>query len=219
MDWNRWAPRYRAILADFGWREADDEAARDLLASLLPSPPPPLDRLAFLEGADVTVLGAGASLERAAPPRGPVVAADSAVARALARGFRIDAVVTDLDGDVDAQRDLNAKGVPLVVHAHADNRAALEAWVPRFPGPVVGTCQCAPLGNVLNFGGFTDGDRACFLAEALGARRILLAGFDWDAPAPDAAKAARGPAKAAKLAWARRLLADLTVPVADAPRT
>ena len=32
---------------------------------------------------------------------------------------------------------------------------------------------------VYNFGGFTDGDRAVFLAEELGAKKIFLIGFDF----------------------------------------
>ena len=44
---------------------------------------------------------------------------------------------------------------------------------------VIGTTQAQPLGNIYNFGGFTDGDRAIFLAVALGAAEITLAGMDF----------------------------------------
>ena len=43
----------------------------------------------------------------------------------------------------------------------------------------MGTTQAQPIGNLYNFGGFTDGDRALFLAVALGASQITLAGMDF----------------------------------------
>lgn len=43
----------------------------------------------------------------------------------------------------------------------------------------MGTTQSKPLKNVYNFGGFTDGDRAVFLAIKLGAKKIILAGMDF----------------------------------------
>jgi len=56
-------------------------------------------------------------------------------------------------------------------------------------------------------GGFTDGDRAAYLAEELGARRILLWGFEFERiDESDEAARAR---KLAKLGWARRLLETL----------
>ena len=50
-----------------------------------------------------------------------------------------------------------------------------------------------------NFGGFTDGDRAAFLADELGAADLRFVGWDFDDPAV-------GPEKARKLRWAERLL-------------
>lgn len=109
------------------------------------------------------------------------------------------AVFTDLDGADDLFVEMNRRGTVMVVHAHGDNIPLLRQWVPRFPGPVLGTTQAAPLPRVHNFGGFTDGDRAVFAAEALGAREIRIIGFDLDDRSVDAVK--RG-----KLMWARDLL-------------
>ena len=47
--------------------------------------------------------------------------------------------------------------------------------------PVIGTTQIEPISDVYNFGGFTDGDRAVFLAEHFGAKEIELVGFDFEA--------------------------------------
>ena len=68
----------------------------------------------------------------------------------------------------------------MVVHAHGDNIPLLKHWVPRFTGPLVATTQSTPLPHVHNFGGFTDGDRAVFAADELGAASITLVGFDLD---------------------------------------
>jgi uncharacterized Rossmann fold enzyme len=43
----------------------------------------------------------------------------------------------------------------------------------------IGTTQVKPLQNVYNFGGFTDGDRAVFLANEFGAINIVLVGMDF----------------------------------------
>jgi uncharacterized Rossmann fold enzyme len=44
---------------------------------------------------------------------------------------------------------------------------------------LVGSTQVAPVENVHNFGGFTDGDRSVFLAEEFGAKKIVLVGMDF----------------------------------------
>ena len=77
-----------------------------------------------------------------------------------------------------------------------------------FKGPVVLTTQSVPENTVLNFGGFTDGDRAVCIAQELGARRVLLEGFDFEHPNP---KPGSDPAvKLRKLAWAERIIHGLS---------
>jgi len=44
---------------------------------------------------------------------------------------------------------------------------------------IVGTTQVKPRGRVHNYGGFTDGDRAIFLAKRFGAKKIGYAGFSF----------------------------------------
>ncbi|MEI8330812.1 MAG: 6-hydroxymethylpterin diphosphokinase MptE-like protein [Methanomicrobiales archaeon] len=131
---------------------------------------------------------------------GVVFAADAASDALDTHGIYPDAVFTDLDGASDRLLELNKEGTIVVVHAHGDNMALLKHWVPQFTGPVVGTTQSTPLSRVHNFGGFSDGDRAVFTAEELGAAEITLIGFDLDDKAVD-------PEKRGKLIWARKLLA------------
>jgi len=46
----------------------------------------------------------------------------------------------------------------------------------------LGTTQIDPTSfkKLYNFGGFTDGDRTVFLADHFNAKKIFLAGFDFD---------------------------------------
>ena len=66
-------------------------------------------------------------------------------------------------------------------------------------GPLVATTQAVPLPHVYNFGGFTDGDRAVFAADDLGAASIRIIGFDLADRNVD-------PVKRGKLFWAGELL-------------
>jgi len=65
----------------------------------------------------------------------------------------------------------------MVVHAHGDNSEKLYL-VKGFKN-CIGTTQTKPLGNIHNFGGFTDGDRCVFLASHFRARKIILFGMDF----------------------------------------
>jgi uncharacterized Rossmann fold enzyme len=158
-------------------------------------------------GREAVILGGGPV---GALPPGPLLIADPRVPPPR----EPVAIVTDLDGDVALQVALSAIDVPLVVHAHGDNRAAVAEHVPVLPGPVLGTTQAEPRGRVRNFGGFTDGDRAACLAVAMGATSLALAGFDFDAPSAKPGRDAS--VKARKLAWARRIIDGLGVPVRSA---
>jgi len=194
-----WEPYYLRILEDLSFDRAGDEEAAVLLSTLLPR-----DNLATLRrrirGKTITVCGNGpnlvAELDRI---RGTLIAADGAANRLYAGGIRPSAIVTDLDGATEAFVEMNRAGTVIVVHAHGDNRDLLRFWVPLFPGPLVGTTQARPLPHIHNFGGFSDGDRAVFLAYALGASEVRLAGFDLD-------DSSVNPVKRRKLAWARTLL-------------
>lgn len=202
MDYNTWEPHYRKILEYFGFdRVADEEAAR-LLASLLDRDNL-LSLASLVEGNDVTVCGNAPCLkDEIGKITGIVFAADAAAEVLDSRGIRPDAIFTDLDGATDRFVELNDEGTIIVIHAHGDNIPLLKHWVPRFRGKVVGTTQGPPLPHVHNFGGFTDGDRAIFAADELGASHITLAGFDLSDRNVD-------PMKRGKLFWARKLLALL----------
>jgi uncharacterized Rossmann fold enzyme len=154
-------------------------------------------------GQEVTVCGNAPCLkDDLSRLKGIVFAADAAAEVLDAHGICPDAVFTDLDGATDRLVGMNESGTIVVVHAHGDNIPLLDYWVPRFTGPVVGTTQSVPLPHVHNFGGFSDGDRAVFTADELGAGHITLIGFDLDDDNVN-------PMKRGKLFWARKLLAAI----------
>jgi 2-amino-4-hydroxy-6-hydroxymethyldihydropteridine diphosphokinase len=200
MQFSEWEPHYREILEYFGFDRAGDEQAARLLATLLDRDNL-LSLAALTDNNEVTICGNAPCLKNdLGKIRGIVFAADAAAEVLDSSGIRPDAIFTDLDGATDRFIDMNREGTIIVIHAHGDNIPLLKYWVPRFTGKVVGTTQASPLPKVHNFGGFTDGDRAVFAADELGASRISLAGFDLDDKNVD-------PVKRGKLHWARKLLA------------
>jgi 2-amino-4-hydroxy-6-hydroxymethyldihydropteridine diphosphokinase len=212
-----WEPEYERIRRRFRFPPEREARAADRLEALLPADArrSPIDRVrARLEGRDAVVVGlapgAGPPPLWRLPADGPapaVVAADGAAAVCLNAAIVPTVIATDLDGPVPAEVAANHRGSLVVVHAHGDNLPALEAWVPEFPGELAGSWAGRPRPALLDVGGFTDGDRAAFLAEHVGARRVLLWGFDF--ASVDEPDASAREVKRAKLAVARGLLGVL----------
>ena len=201
MNFETFAPVYEAILADFGFERAADERARDVAAEI--ATPFALDRFDDWRGETVAVAGAAPCLSdevHVARDADVVVAASTAADVLRDRGVTVDCMVTDLDKNPDTAAELTREGVPVAAHAHGDNLPAVREWLPRFADDAtLATTQAAPVGPVRNLGGFTDGDRAAFLADHVGAGRLVLPGWNFDDPAVN-------PMKARKLDWAARLL-------------
>ncbi|KTG08355.1 hypothetical protein AUR64_19170 [Haloprofundus marisrubri] len=201
MNFETWDPVYERILADFGFDRSGDERARDELAAL--ANPFDESRLRVVDGASVAVVGAAPSLaeevDRAADAD-YVFAASTAADVLRENGISVDLMVTDLDKNPGTARELTRQGVPVAAHAHGDNRPAISEWIPQFDAEhVLATTQAAPAGPVVDYGGFTDGDRAAFLADEFGAGELTFVGWEFDDPTVDEMKAK-------KLAWAARLL-------------
>ncbi len=205
MEFKDWEPIYEEILLDFGWsREKDEEAAMQL-SRLLAGKASNLSTLKNkLEGKDVLVCGNALTLsndlDRITTERYLIIAADGATSALLEKGIVPDMIVTDLDGYIPDEIEANRKGALMIVHAHGDNMKRLEAV--RDMENVIGTTQAAPLANVYNFGGLSDGDRCVFLAHSFGARSIKLAGFDFTDEKVTYIKKK-------KLKWAQRLITSL----------
>lgn len=205
MLYEEWQPIYEAILADFGYDRFDDERSRDVLFEIIGDDDPLTIDEIDLSGT-VAVCGAGPtladdlSIARAADR---VVAASTAADVCLDASIDVDCMVTDLDKNPETGRALSERGTPVAVHAHGDNLDEIKRYVPTFESSaILPTTQAAPTPPVVNPGGFTDGDRAAFLADACGADRLVFPGWTFDDPSVS-------PEKARKLEWAERLLLSL----------
>ena len=186
MKYEVWEQYYNQILADFGYSRAEDERAAGILAELTKNKE--LVKLSELEtlisGSKVYVFGDGpweiVSIEGLDIEDAILITADGATSKLLALDRVPDIIITDLDGKIEDQIYANEQGALVIIHAHGDNISALKKWAPRFNNRILATTQSKPLANVHDFGGFTDGDRAVFLADHFGASKIYLIGFDFE---------------------------------------
>ena len=177
-----WNKRYSEILHEFRYSEKQDTVSAIILDSILKKTVPTKKISEQIKGKTVFVIGAGPSLALAIPvlknfKKTVKIVADSAVKPLVENGIKPDIVVTDLDGDKDSLIKVGKIDSVFVVHAHGDNIAKLYL-VENFKN-CIGTTQSKPFKNIHNFGGFTDGDRAVFLASYFDAKKIILFGMDF----------------------------------------
>ena len=203
MDDANWIPVYERIRSDFGYDRRADERARDVLADY--ATPFDFDRL-DVAGSTVAIVGGGPSLvdeTGLAADADRVFAASTAADVLFGADVPVDLMVTDLDKNAETAIAMTKAGRPVAVHAHGDNVSLVREVVPRMDAEhVLATTQVSPVDSVYNVGGFTDGDRAAFLADHLGADRLVFPGWDFDDRTVDRVKRK-------KLEWAKRLLAFL----------
>lgn len=177
-----WNKRYSEILHEFKYSEKQDTESAIILDSILRKTVSIKKINEQIKGKTVFVIGAGPSLSLAIPvlknfKKVIKIVADSAVKPLVENGIKPDIVVTDLDGDEDSLVKVGKTDSIFVVHAHGDNIAKLYL-VENFKN-CIGTTQSKPFKNIQNFGGFTDGDRAVFLASHFDAKKIILFGMDF----------------------------------------
>ncbi|MFQ5762156.1 MAG: 6-hydroxymethylpterin diphosphokinase MptE-like protein [Candidatus Bathyarchaeia archaeon] len=187
MDIDVWRPWYQRIAARLGLNAKLDQAAADLLSSLLSRKGLEADALkAKFRGRSLLVAGAGPSLEKNIQSlldadllrSWAVIAADGATSALIENGVTPVAVVSDLDGNMDDILYAGKQGSILVVHGHGDNLTNLQDYVPKMSPPLGGSTQVEARRKVYNFGGFTDGDRCVFLCEEAAVDTVVLIGMD-----------------------------------------
>lgn len=189
MEFGLWEKYYKEILDDFGFSRENDEKSAKLLDEILSTEGCLTleDLKGFVDFSDkFIVFGAGPSLKEHVKFLKEnydlrdyvLVSADGATTALVEERIAPDIVATDLDGNLDDILLANFRGANVAIHAHGDNMDKIAKLTPFFTS-VLGTTQAQPVGNLYNFGGFTDGDRAMFLAVALGAEEITLAGMDF----------------------------------------
>ncbi|MHA1904152.1 MAG: 6-hydroxymethylpterin diphosphokinase MptE-like protein [Candidatus Thorarchaeota archaeon] len=189
MNWEEWEPFYLNIVKQLGLSPREDQEATRILSSLLThvDTGPLIERLGrTIRDNSVVVCGAGPSLDRHLDvistardlENAIYVAVDGAASAFIDTGQKCDIVVTDLDGDLEDIESVMDHGALPIVHAHGDNIDKIKRFVPRVSS-ILGSTQVKPLHNVFLWGGFTDGDRACYIVSHYTPKRIVLAGMDF----------------------------------------
>jgi hypothetical protein len=188
LELNDWWPWYRRIIKTFGYEQAKDQYAADLLSNLLAEKAADVSVLRKrVANRSALVFGAGPSLEEnlkqvmseGVLQKFVTLVADGATTAFMHLSNAVpDVIATDLDGIISDIVSAQRQGSVVVIHAHGDNIEQLQRYVPDFSS-AIGSTQVEPRPNVYNFLGFTDGDRAVFIAVAMGAKLIVLAGMDF----------------------------------------
>ena len=190
MIYKNWEQIYKKILKDFNLKESEDKKSAELLETLISNKSIfPLKNLSqLIKDKQVFVFGAGSSLENSIIKNkknfNPFIkiSADGATSALIKHAIIPDIIVTDLDGNVKDQIKSNNQGSIIIIHAHSDNKDKITKYLPKIKGKIIGTTQTDPskFKNLHNFGGFTDGDRAVFIANHFKAKKINLIGFDFN---------------------------------------
>jgi len=189
MDLKTWESFYNQILNDFGYGSAEDLKSAEILEEMIENFKnnvglSEISKKIFEK--EVYIFGAGPSLKKHVVKLKKninqditIIAADGATKALLEEDIIPDIIVSDLDGDINSILKSNDLGSIVVAHAHGDNIDKLEKYIKLLKN-VVGSTQFPKKFDLLvNYGGFTDGDRCCFLAEEFGAKKIILCGMDF----------------------------------------
>ena len=184
--YNNWDNWYEVILDDFSFSRKEDILSAKLLDDKISKKGKfDLSHISFPHQA--IVFGAGPSIKKhIAYLKSNVIledyiliAADGATTALLEEDIIPDIIVTDLDGKIESLIKSNQEGSIIIVHAHGDNINKIEKYLNKLD-KIIPTCQCESFGNLENYGGFTDGDRAVHIATyALNCNKIILAGMDF----------------------------------------
>jgi len=190
---------YFHIREEFKFDYQKDLKSRDLLSSILEKKTNTwkidnilkLFRERILLKPSIMIYGCGPSLEETVniiiKERGKTffdkftnLAADGASLLLREKYIQNDAIFTDLDGITKNEFNYSSFNI---IHAHGDNLEKISQFeneIINFQN-VIGTTQVEPLSNVINPGGFTDGDRILFFLRSLmnPFQKIFLIGMDF----------------------------------------
>lgn len=186
-----WWKIYREIANALDIEFKQDYTATNIASYLISNIDPPLNDLSnIIFNRDIIVFGAGPSLIKHIDMvkgyielnRFIIVAANGATKALVEKGFIPHIIVSDLDGDLDAILFAISKGSYIAIHVHGDNIEIFIDFIQRilrFSRRFVVTTQIEAIHPVINFGGFTDGDRALILVLSFYPKTIVLAGMDF----------------------------------------
>ncbi len=191
---------YFKIIKDFGFNYQNDCEARDYLSGLLKQKGKSWDLENILHSFSdlfqkkeiIMIYGCGPSLEETVDKllkdfgehffkKCVNLAANGASILLRKRGIPLEGIFSDLDGI--SKNEFNYAEF-FVIHAHGDNLDRLTYFkedILSFPN-IIGTTQVEPLDNIINPGGFTDGDRILFFIQTLlrPQNTLFLIGMDFN---------------------------------------
>ena len=188
---------YYKILTDFKFNIQEDRNARDFLSHILLQSSVIWNLEDILKSFKnmiqskpyILVYGCGPSLEVTMEKveenlffgKSVNLAADGASVFLKEKQIPVDGIFTDLDGIT-----INEFYYPefIIVHAHGDNIKNLKFFKENMINfkKIIGTTQVEPIKDILNPGGFTDGDRILFFIKSflLPHHKIFLIGMDFN---------------------------------------
>ncbi|MHA1940850.1 MAG: 6-hydroxymethylpterin diphosphokinase MptE-like protein [Candidatus Hodarchaeales archaeon] len=192
-DWNL---EYKNIVNELGLDVSDDKKSSFYLDRLLNTHFPNhlrivMTQLTSILAKPVIVVGAGPSvitnleaITSTFKDRVSFIAVDGTCTLFQQLDFHPDIVITDLDGEWGAIQWAISCGAITLIHAHGDNHNLIRSFFNQnikllTSNLIWGTTQNDLQTNLLNYGGFTDGDRAIFLAMHYQSPIITLIGFDF----------------------------------------
>lgn len=182
MTLDGWHEKYLEILKEFNYDRLSEIKSAKILDSILKNKFDVDILEKKIKNKTVFVIGAGPSLIASISylkkfKNITKIVADGATQAMLENGMVPDIIVTDLDGNMESLKKASETGSIMIVHAHGDNIRKLPYAISfRY---CIGTTEDRPFGKIRNFGGFTDGDRCVFLANHLGASKIIMIGMDF----------------------------------------
>jgi len=138
-----------------------------------------------IRGRTVCIAGGSAELAEALDhiyACNTVIAVDGASTLLLDNNIIPDLIVGDADGSWNTLITLSREySVPVILHAHGDNTAAVRYLVPLMRR-VTGLSQCRGSQRLYSLPpfGFTDGDKAVALALLCSASRVRLLGMNFN---------------------------------------
>ena len=188
---------YFKIITDFKFNIQEDREARDFLSHILTQSSVIWNLEEILKSfkdmiqskSYILVYGCGPSLEITMEKfkdklffnKSINLAADGAAVLLKEKQIPVDGIFTDLDGIT-----INEFNYPefIIVHAHGDNIENLKFFREKMINfkKIIGTTQVEPIIDILNPGGFTDGDRILFFIKSflLPHHKIFLIGMDFN---------------------------------------
>lgn len=144
----------------------------------------------IIQNKDIIVFGAGPSLNvflgnvkfkskvNLLEKKFVLIASDAAVKPLIENKIIPDIIVSDLDGDIFSIFLAHYKKSQLIIHSHGDNLFECLNYCKFFKNFIL-TSQMLAFPPLYNFGGFTDGDRAVYIATKYRPKKIYLVGMDF----------------------------------------